>query len=70
MQPGERPPPDKEWLLIIKTHDQDYELIVSRGVEVMTLGTDTSLQGARARAMAAARSRQIEVVYVMGAPNA
>jgi hypothetical protein len=70
LQAGERPPPDKEWLLIIKAHNQDYELIVSRGVEATTLGTDASLQDAQTRATAASKSLGIGTIYVLGAPNA
>lgn len=70
LQAGERPPPDKEWLLIIKTHNQDYELIVSRGIEVTTLGSDASLQDAQIRATAASNSLRIETIYVLGVPNA
>lgn len=70
LQAGERPPPDKEWLLIIKAHNQDYELIVSRGIEATTLGCDASLQDAQTRATAASQSLKIETIYVLGVPNA
>lgn len=70
LQTGERPPPDKEWLLIIKTHNQDYELVVSRSTEAITLGTDTTLQDAQMRAAAASKSLRIETIYVLGVPNA
>jgi hypothetical protein len=70
LQTGERPPPDKEWLLIIKTHNQDYELVVSRSTEAVTLGTDTTLRNAQTRATAASKALRIETIYVLGAPNA
>lgn len=56
--------------MIIKTHNRDYELIVSRRTEAITLGTDTTLQDAQTRATAASKSLRIETIYVLGVPNA
>lgn len=56
--------------MIIKTHNQDYELVVSRSTEAITLGTDTTLQDAQMRAAAASKSLRIETIYVLGVPNA
>lgn len=68
LRPTERPPPDTPWLLIIKTHDHDFELIVSHSIEVTTLGMDASLQEALDRASQAADTLRIATVYVMGTP--
>lgn len=67
LRPDERPPPGTPWLLIIKTHDHDFELIASHNVEATTLGTNTSLQDALDRARQAADTLKIATVYVMGA---
>ncbi len=44
---GEQPGPEKIWLLIVKTHDRDHELIISRDAEATTLGTYSTLEDAQ-----------------------
>jgi hypothetical protein len=66
--PGEKPPDHTPWLIVVKTHGLDFELIVtaSRHFPPVTLGTDATLDAALDRAMRAAEKFQVEVIYVTG----
>jgi hypothetical protein len=62
---GEQPGPEKVWLLIVKTHDRDHELIISRDAEATTLGAYSTLEEAQDDAAQIASSQSIEVVYLI-----
>lgn len=65
---GEKPQDRAPWLVIVKTHGHDFELVAtaSRHFPPVTLGTDATLEAALERAADAAEKFQIEVVYVTG----
>jgi hypothetical protein len=65
---SEKPPAHVPWLIIVKTHGLDFELIVtvSRWFLPVTLGTDATLEAALDRATQAAERFGVEKVYVTG----
>lgn len=69
--PDEKPPDHAPWLVIVKTHGLDFELVVtaSRHFRPVTLSTDATFEAALERAMQAAEKFRIAIVYVTGVPD-
>jgi hypothetical protein len=63
---GEAPPGGVPWLIIVKTHGCDFELVFTAGLQfrLVTLGTDPTLEAALERAMQAAETCGVNAIYV------
>lgn len=69
LRPGQKPRDHVPWLVIVKTHGLDFELVatVSRYYPPFTIGTDATLEAALERAMQAADRYSVDAIYVVAA---
>lgn len=68
LRSGEKPPDHAPWLIIVKLHGQDFELVVtaSRQFSPLTLGMDKTLEAALERACRTAKRFRLATIYVYG----
>lgn len=68
LRAGQKPRDHVPWLIIVKTHSLDFELIatVSRYFPPFTIGTDAMFEAALDRAMHSADKYFVDAIYVTG----